>query len=160
MKIINSLDRRVLANQCIPVFRLLPCFVTTSTICHCQNSIGTRWMMVLCNYNAKLLSHTGVTQVLPTNTALILNSMCLLYIHMYIYTYVSIGQSAIIKSTSSSLDNSVQAAHYHIENTCLAGMNVLLKCFFSESPNKDFIVFCSSAVSGQLRWWLLQEDPV
>ena len=139
---------------------ILPYFITTSTVCRkCQKSIGTKWM-ALCRYNIQSVSHTGLTQCAHyqycTHPKFHVST-----VHVCTYTYVSIGQSAIIKSTSSSLDNSVQAAHHHIENTCPTGMDVLLKCFFSESPNKDFIVFSSSAVvSGQLRWWLLQEDPV
>ena len=87
MKIINSLDRRVLANQCLPVFHHPP------LLCYHFNHLPLSeqyWYKVDDGIVQLRTSHNQYLilewhSAPPTITVLILNSMCLLYIHMYIY---------------------------------------------------------------------------
>ena len=92
-KIINCLNRRVLAKQCLPVFHhpLSLCYYFNP----CQNSIGTRWMVVLCNYITQSVPNTGVIQRAPyqycTHPKFHVSTVCTyvcIYIYIYIYIYI------------------------------------------------------------------------
>ena len=120
---------------------------------------GGWWYCAITSHNQCLILEWH--NVLPTNTVLILNSMCLLYIHMYIYICFNwaICHHQIYFKFPWQLSTSCTLSHWKH----LSGRNECPTKMFLLRINKQgfqVIVFSSSAVSGQLWWWLLQEDPV